>query len=103
VNLIAGYMKCQAKYQTLAGCIFHGNANTEFVIAWVEQCLVPVLEPELTVIWDNASIHKSPRIKELINNAGCALVFLPAYSPDFNPIEHFWAIVAIALSRGIAF
>ena len=40
---------------------------------------------------DNASIHKSPKIREAIENAGCMLVYQPAYSPDLNPIEHFWA------------
>jgi transposase len=40
---------------------------------------------------DNASFHKSARVKELIESAGCTLVYLPPYSPDLNPIEHLWA------------
>ena len=43
------------------------------------------------VIMDNASIHKSPKIREAIENAGCSLVYQPPYSPDLNPIEHFWS------------
>ncbi|CAM4406992.1 MAG: hypothetical protein LEGION0398_MBIBDBAK_00264 [Legionellaceae bacterium] len=42
------------------------------------------------MIWDNASIHKSIRAQQLIEQAGCELKFLPPYSPDFNPIEHYW-------------
>ncbi len=40
---------------------------------------------------DNATFHKSEQTKELIKKAGCSLLFLPPYSPDFNPIEQFWA------------
>jgi transposase len=40
---------------------------------------------------DNASFHKSKRTKELIKSVGCRIIFLPPYSPDYNPIEKFWA------------
>jgi transposase len=40
---------------------------------------------------DNANFHKSSKIKELIEEAGCELLFLPPYSPDLNPIEKHWA------------
>ena len=40
---------------------------------------------------DNASFHKSPRIRELIESLGCRLIYLPPYSPDLNPIKHVWA------------
>jgi len=43
------------------------------------------------VVLDNASFHKSDRIRELIEQAGCQVVFLPPYSPDLNKIEKFWA------------
>jgi transposase len=44
----------------------------------------------MVIIMDNARFHKSIRTQELIENAGCRLLFLPSYSPDFNPIEHRW-------------
>lgn len=40
---------------------------------------------------DNASFHKSAKVKELIEQVGCRLIYLPPYSPDLNPIEHVWA------------
>ena len=40
---------------------------------------------------DNASFHKSAKVKELIERVGCRLIYLPLYSPDLNPIEHVWA------------
>ena len=72
---------------------YRGYCNTEVILSWVEQVLVPELEVGDVVIWDNASFHKSPKIKALIEEAGCELLFLPPYSPDLNPIEHFWAVL----------
>ncbi len=70
---------------------FKGYCDTEVVVAWVKKELLPRLKAGQTVIWDNASFHKSPRLKELIEGAGCELLFLPPYSPDLNPIEQFWS------------
>lgn len=69
---------------------FTGHTDTEVFNAWVGQCLVPELEPGQTVLLDNASFHKSTKTRELIESAGCTLLFLPPYSPDLNPIEHCW-------------
>ena len=60
---------------------------------WLEQCLLPELRPGQVVVMDNYSIHKSAKTKALIESAGCKLLFLPAYSPDLNPIENYWAII----------
>lgn len=43
------------------------------------------------VVMDNAAFHRSPKTRQLIEEAGCKLIFLPPYSPDLNPIEKFWA------------
>ena len=58
---------------------------------WVRELLCPSLKPGQLVIIDNATIHKSLLVKELIEKVGCTLVYLPVYSPDLNPIEHCWA------------
>ena len=70
---------------------FEGYCNTEVVVAWVEKVLIPELSEKDLVVLDHASLHKSSRIKELIEEAGCDLLFLPPYSPDMNPIEQFWS------------
>ena len=48
---------------------------------------------------DNASFHKSNKIKELIESYGCRLIFLPSYSPDFNPIEKYWSFLKNKLKK----
>lgn len=54
---------------------------------FITQLLVPTLRPGQIVICDNLSVHKSPVAQAALTAAGCRLVFLPPYSPDFNPIE----------------
>lgn len=70
--------------------LFEGVTDTELVIFWVNSFLLPALPTNSTIIWDNASFHKSLKLKELIEEAGHTMIFLPPYSPDLNPIEHKW-------------
>jgi transposase len=65
----------------------------------VERLLVPSLHPGHIVILDNLAVHTSARARALIEAAGCHLVFLPPYSPDFNPIEQAFAKIKQALRR----
>jgi transposase len=58
---------------------------------WLKQILIPELKPGQVIILDNASFHKSKESLEIIEKAGCEVLFLPPYSPDLNPIEKFWA------------
>lgn len=77
--------------QVIAPMTFVGYCNTKLIEMWVEFFLLPELLPGQIVIMDNASFHGSARIRQLIEQAGCQLIFLPAYSPDLNKIEKFWA------------
>jgi len=67
--------------------VVDGAVNGDVFEAFVEQVLVPELRPGDVVVMDNLSSHKGARIRKLIEAAGAALVFLPSYSPDLNPIE----------------
>jgi len=78
---------------------FEGYTDTEVFNGWVEDCLVPELKSGQTVILDNASFHKSPKTRILIEKAGCYLKYLPTYSPDFNPIEPQWAILKARIRK----
>ena len=86
-NIVAGLVN----NKTIAPLVFTGICNTELFNAWVEQFLIHELEVGQVVVMDNAAFHKSIKTKELIESVGCKLIFLPAYSPDLNPIEKFWA------------
>ena len=70
-----------------------GTPDTESFRAYVSAVLVPTLRPGDIVVMDNLSPHKSDPTLALITNAGAQAIFLPAYSPDFNPIEKMWSKV----------
>jgi transposase len=59
--------------------------------AFVEQVLLPELRPGQVVVLDNLWPHKRAEIRQLIEAAGCRLLFLPRYSPEYNPIELCWS------------
>jgi len=82
----------EALYQhtLIAPFVFEGYCDTALFEAYVEHCLVPVLTAGQTVLYDNASFHQSAKARRLITAAGCTQKFLPSYSPDLNPIEHYW-------------
>ena len=75
----------------VAPLAFQGTANTEVVDIYFAQVRLPVLPPNSVIVLDNASFHHAPTTLKLVTDAGHELLFLPAYSPDLNPIEHFWA------------
>ncbi|NLG27373.1 MAG: IS630 family transposase [Chloroflexi bacterium] len=73
--------------------VVDGAVNADVFEAFVEQVLVEQLQPGDVVVMDNLSSHKRDRTRELIESAGAALLFLPPYSPDLNPIEMVFAKV----------
>ena len=70
-----------------------GATDTESFRAYVRSILVPALRPGDIVVMDNLSPHKSDQTLSLIVHAGAQVLFLPAYSPDLNPIEKMWSKV----------
>jgi transposase len=74
-----------------APCVFDGPINGRMFLAYVEQVLVPALEPGDIVVMDNLGSHKGKAVRDAIRAAGARLFFLPPYSPDLNPIEQVFA------------
>jgi transposase len=70
-----------------APLVIDGAVNGELFLAYVRQQLVPTLGHGDIVIMDNLSSHKKAGVQEAIESVGAALIYLPPYSPDFNPIE----------------
>lgn len=67
--------------------------------AWLDNFLLPQVQPGQVIVMDNAPFHNSIKIRQLIEKAGCELLFLPTYSPDLNPIEHWWHKVKTAIKK----
>lgn len=84
---------------TTACMTLEGTTDTESFRACVEAVLVPTLQPGDVVVMDNLSPHKSDPTLARIAQAGAQVLFLPAYSPDLNPIEKMWSKVK-AFLRG---
>jgi len=74
-----------------APCVFDGPINGESFLRYVEQFLLPILKPGDVVIMDNLGSHKGRAVRAAIKSVGARLLFLPAYSPDLNPIEQVFA------------
>ena len=86
----------------IAPCAFDGPINGETFRAWAEQFLVPELKPGDIVILDNLSSHKVEGVRTAIENARARLLYLPAYSPDLNPIEQWFAKLKALLRKAAA-
>lgn len=76
-----------------------GAVDAKAFEAYVERFLAPKLKGGQIVVMDNLSVHKSKRVKRLIEQAGASLLFLPPYSPDFNPIEEAFSKLKAALRK----
>ena len=74
-----------------------GSTTREVFEAYLERALAPSLRPGQVVVMDNLSSHKGGRVKELIEERGCELMYLPPYSPDLNPIEEAFAKIKALL------
>jgi transposase len=79
-----------------------GATTARVFETYVEKVLVPSLEPGQIVVMDNLGAHRPKRIRELIEQQGCELLYLPAYSPDYNPIEEAFAKIKTLLRKAAA-
>ena len=76
------------------------GATTSVVFeTYVQRVLAPTLRRGQVVVMDNLSAHKGERIRELIERRGCELIYLPAYSPDLNPIEEAFSKLKASSER----
>jgi transposase len=82
-----------------ASMIIEGAVNALAFEAYVEHFLAPGLSSGQIVVLDNLSAHKGARVRQLIEAQGCELFFLPAYSPDYSPIEETFSKLKAFLRR----
>ena len=87
----------------VGGCLaFDGATNAVTFEAYVEHVLAPTLKPGDIVVMDNLKAHKGPEVERLIKAAGAELRYLPAYSPDLNPIEKMFSKLKAFLRKAAA-
>ena len=79
-----------------------GTTTARVFETYVEKVLVPTLHTGQIVVMDNLSAHRPTRIRELIESRGCELLYLPSYSPDYNPIEEAFAKIKNLLRKAAA-
>ena len=82
-----------------APCVIDGPMNGNTFLAYVEQILAPSLKPGDIVVLDNLSAHKVAGVREAVEAVGARLLYLPPYSPDFNPIEQLFAKIKALLRK----
>ena len=82
-----------------APCVIDGPMNGNAFLAYIEQVLAPSLRPGDIIVLDNLSAHKVPGVREAVEAAGGRLLYLPPYSPDFNPIEQLFAKLKALLRK----
>lgn len=80
----------QCGNERLAPMLFEGTCTSDLFNDWLDKFLMPQLNKGQTIIMDNARFHKHIQTKKIIEKHRCQLLYLPPYSPDFNPIEKFF-------------
>jgi transposase len=79
-----------------------GATTARVFETYIEKVLVPTLHKGRIVVMDNLSAHRPKRIRELLESRGCELLYLPSYSPDYNPIEEAFAKIKNLLRKAAA-
>jgi transposase len=99
INVISGY--CDG--EIFAPKTYKNTSDSAFFEDWFEFELLSVVPCGYTIIMDNASFHRKKVLAKIALRYGVNLIFLPPYSPDFNPIEKFWANLKKWLRKNIPF
>jgi transposase len=82
--------------------LIEGSTNTEVFLTYLDEVLCPALQPGRTVVMDNLNVHRAAAVRQRIEAREWQLVFLPGYSPDFNPIQEAFSKLKSYLRRAKA-
>jgi transposase len=84
---------------TTESIVFEGATDRAVFDRYIEGTLAPALKPGDILVLDNLNVHKSPAMLKAVEGRGASAMFLPAYSPDLNPIEKMWSKVKTVLRK----
>ena len=94
-----GIVAAKLGREIIAPLIFDGTMEHSLFEQWFTQCLLPTLPEHTVIVMDNASFHRKKKLNALARKAHRSLLFLPPYSPELNPIEHFWSWLKRSLQK----
>ncbi len=86
VGIVAG----KTGHKIIAPFEYSKTMNSDLFEGWFENYLLPALPKDAVIVMDNASFHRKNQLYELSEEYGITIIFLPPYSPEYNPMEHFW-------------
>lgn len=86
-----GIVAAQIEKKIISPFQYKGTMNSQLFEEWFENQLLRELPSESVIVMDNAAFHRKKQLNLIAQNKGHSIMFLPAYFPELNPIEHFWA------------
>ncbi len=96
-----GIVAAKLGSEIIAPLVFDGTMAHCLFERWFSQCLLPALPEHAVIVMDNASFHRKKKLHLLARKAHRTLLFLPPYSPELNPIEHFWSWLKRSLRKAL--
>ncbi len=97
-----GIVAAQLGREIISPLAYSGTMDSSLFAFLFEKQLLPALPPDTVIVMDNASFHRKPQLVYAAQKHGFRLIFLPPYSPEFNPIEKFWAWLKRFLRSSLA-
>lgn len=94
-----GIVAAQRGKKILSPFQYKGTMNSKLFERWFENNLLRSIPSESIIVMDNAAFHRKRQLTLLAENNGHRIIFLPPYSPELNPIEHFWAFLKQKLKK----
>jgi len=96
-----GIVAAQMGKDILAPLQYDGTMDSHLFEAWFENRLMRELPSDSVIVMDNAAFHRKRQLTLIAQNYGHRIVFLPPYSPEYNPIENFWAWIKASLKKSL--
>ncbi len=97
-----GIVAAQRGKEIISPLVYTGTMDSSLFEYWFEKQLLPALPSDAVIVMDNASFHRRAQLINVAQKQGLRLIFLPPYSPEFNPIENFWAWLKCYLRSTLA-